>query len=128
MISTMNDKTEDEVAHGQQKKRVNGYEYDPDDPEDEVYEDDTFFDDQGRFDLSKVLPNRDDDPVEYIYTRDSTGRVVHVESCLKVPRVQQTDGNDKNENNDHKQEIDDRKEQKEHSNNGGEGNDARNTV
>jgi hypothetical protein len=66
MSSTMDDKTEDEVAHGQQKNRVNGYEYDPDDPEDEVYKDDTFFDDQGRFDLSKVLPNRDDNPIEYI--------------------------------------------------------------
>jgi hypothetical protein len=124
----MDDKTEDDGAHGQHKIRVNGYEYDPDDPEDEVYEDATFFDDQGKFDLSKVLPNRDDDPVEYIYTRDSTGRVVHVESRLKVPRAQQTDGNDENENNDHKQESHDRKEQKEHSNNGGEGNDARNTV
>ena len=126
----MDDKTEDEDAHGQQKIRVNGYEYDPDDPEDEVYEDDTFFDDQGRFDLSKVLPNSDDNPVEYIYTRDSTGRVVHVESRLKVPTAPHMDGNDENENkNYHKQESHDRKEQKDHSNNGREeGNDARNTV
>ena len=111
----------DDDAHGQQKMCVNGYEYDPDDPEDEVYGDDTFFDDLGRFDLSKVLPNSDDNPVEYIYTRDSTGRVVHVESRLKVPRAQHMDGNDENENkNDHKQESHDRKEQKDH--------DARNTV
>jgi hypothetical protein len=78
--------------------------------------------------LSKVLPNSDDNPVECIYTRDSTGRVVHVESRLKVPRAQQTDGNDENENNDHKQESHDGIEQKDHGNNGGGGSDVRNTV
>jgi ABC-type Zn2+ transport system substrate-binding protein/surface adhesin len=78
--------------------------------------------------LSKVLPNSDDNPVEYIYTRDSTGRVLSVEARLKVPRAQQTDGKDENENNDHKQESHNGKEQKDHSNNGGLGNDARNTV
>jgi hypothetical protein len=39
---TMDDKGDDQVAHGQQKIRVDGYEYDPDDPEDDVYTDDAF--------------------------------------------------------------------------------------
>ena len=33
---TVDDKGNDEVAHGQQKIHVNGHEYDPDDPEDDV--------------------------------------------------------------------------------------------
>jgi hypothetical protein len=36
--------------------------------------------------LSSIFPNTDDDPVEYVYTRDATGRVVSMETRLKVPR------------------------------------------
>ncbi len=36
--------------------------------------------------LSSIFPNTDDDPVEYVYTRDTTGRVVSMETHLKVPR------------------------------------------
>jgi hypothetical protein len=36
--------------------------------------------------LSSILPNTGNNPVEYVYTRDSTGRVVSMEACLKVPR------------------------------------------
>ena len=37
--------------------------------------------------LSTLFPNTDDNPIEYIYTRDTTGRgVVSFETRLKVPR------------------------------------------
>jgi GTPase SAR1 family protein len=35
--------------------------------------------------LSSIFPNTDDNPVEYIYTRDASGRVVDVVCRLKVP-------------------------------------------
>ena len=54
----MDDKGDDEVAHGQQKIHVNGHEYDPDVPEDDVYTNDAFFDEQGRFDLTKILASQ----------------------------------------------------------------------
>jgi hypothetical protein len=41
-LSTMDDKEDYEVAHDQRKIHVNGHEYDPDDPEDDVYADDAF--------------------------------------------------------------------------------------
>ena len=38
-----------------------------------------FFDEQGRFDLTKVLSNSNDNPtIEYIYRKESTGRVMGV--------------------------------------------------
>ena len=56
------------------KNHVDGYEYDPDDPEDDVNTDEAFFDKEGRFDLTKVLPNNsDDNRIEYIYWRDRCG-------------------------------------------------------
>ena len=37
--------------------------------------------------LSSIFPNTDDNPVEYVYSsRDSTGRAVSLETCLKVPK------------------------------------------
>ena len=36
--------------------------------------------------LSSIFPNTDDNPVEYVYTRDSSGRVVSIEARLKEPR------------------------------------------
>jgi hypothetical protein len=36
--------------------------------------------------LSSIFPNTDNNPVENVYTRDSTGRVVSIEACLKVPQ------------------------------------------
>ncbi len=36
--------------------------------------------------LSSIFPNTGNNLVEYVYTRDSTGRVVSMEACLKVPR------------------------------------------
>jgi hypothetical protein len=50
--------------------------------------DDTYFDKEGRFDLSKIFPNSNDNTVMYEYTRDHTGRVVSVECHLKVPQKQ----------------------------------------
>ena len=38
--------------------------------------------------LSHVFPNSEDDPVEYLYTRNSSGRVVSVDTRFKVPRDQ----------------------------------------
>jgi hypothetical protein len=51
----------------------------------------------GRFDLSLALPNSDDNTVEFVYTRDHTGRVVIVECHLKLPKeqVQSTDSRNK---------------------------------
>ena len=40
----------------------------------------------GKVDMAEVFPNTDDNPIEYIYTRDSTGRVISVDFRLKVPR------------------------------------------
>ncbi len=67
------------------------------DDDDDVYMDDTYFDDDGRLDLSLALPNSDDNTVEFVYTRDHTGRVVSVECHLKVPKeqVQSTDNRTK---------------------------------
>ena len=124
----MDDKGDDEVAHSQQKIHVNGHEYDPDDPEDDVYTDDALFDEQGRFNLTKVLPNSDDNPIEYIYRKDSTGRVMGVEARFKLPRTEQMDRKDQKDHNVHKEDNRDRKEQKEHSNKCSKGNDARRTV
>jgi len=67
-----------------------------DDEDDDDMDDTTFVDEDGRFDfLSKALPNSDDCPFEYVYTRDHTGRVVSVVCSLKVvPKelVQSTEG------------------------------------
>jgi hypothetical protein len=49
-------------------------------------EDDEFSHDDGTLDLEKALPNSDDNPIEYIYTIDATGRVVHIDSCYKEAR------------------------------------------
>ncbi|KAI2502872.1 hypothetical protein MHU86_11619 [Fragilaria crotonensis] len=48
-----------------------------------IIEDD---EDYGKVDMAEVFPNTDDNPIEYIYTRDSTGRVISVDFRLKVPR------------------------------------------
>ena len=53
-----------------------------DDDSDNVSDDDT------KIDLADLFPNTDDNPVEYIYTKDATGRVVAVDSRFKVPREQ----------------------------------------
>ncbi len=42
--------------------------------------------DYGKIDMAEVFPNTDDNPIKYIYTRDSTRRVILVDFCLKVPR------------------------------------------
>ena len=42
--------------------------------------------DYGKVDMAEVFPNTDDNPIEYIYARDSTGRVISVDFHLKVPR------------------------------------------
>ena len=49
-----------------------------------IIEDDEDY--HGKVDMAEVFPNTDDNPIEYIYTRDSTGRVISVDFCLKVPR------------------------------------------
>jgi hypothetical protein len=59
-----------------------------DDEDDDDMDDTAFVDEDGRFDLSKALPNSDDNPFEYVYTRDHTGRVVSVVCSLKVPKEQ----------------------------------------
>ena len=55
----------------------------PDDEEEEYVEDPYFMHEDGTPDLGKILPNSDDNPIEYIYTRYATGRVVHVDSRYK---------------------------------------------
>jgi hypothetical protein len=50
------------------------------DEEEDYIEDEEFLHADGTLDLEKALPNSDDNPIEYIYTRDATGRVVHVDS------------------------------------------------
>ena len=55
----------------------------PDDEEDDYVEDPYFLHEDGTPDLENILPNSDDIPIEYIYTRDATGRVVHVDSRYK---------------------------------------------
>jgi hypothetical protein len=70
------------------------------DDEDDVYMADAYFDDNGRFDLSQALPNSDDNPVEYVYTRDHTGRVVSVVCHLKVPNKEQVQSTDESRNED----------------------------
>jgi hypothetical protein len=54
--------------------------------EDDYVEDDEFLCDDGTPDLSKMLPNSDNNPIEYIYTRDASGRVMHVDACYKQAR------------------------------------------
>jgi hypothetical protein len=78
--------------------------------------------------LTKVLPNSDDSPIECIYRKDSTGRVMGVDARIKVPRTEQMDRKDDKDHNDLKEDKHDGKEQKEDSNKSGEGNDARKTV
>ena len=56
------------------------------DEEEDYVEDDEFLHDDGTPDLEKMLPNSDNNPIEYIYTRDATGRVVHVDSRYKQAR------------------------------------------
>jgi hypothetical protein len=124
----MDDTGDDEVAHDQQKIHVNGYEYDPDDPEDDVYTDDAFFWQARQIQLDQGSSQQRWQPIEYIYRKDSTGRVMGVEACLKVPRTEQMDRKDQKDHNDLKEDKHDRKEQKEHSNKRGEGSDARKTV
>ena len=58
----------------------------PDDEEEDYVEDPYFMHEDGTPDLEKILPNSDDNPIEYIYTRDATGRVVHVDSRCKQGR------------------------------------------
>ena len=63
--------------------------------DDDDMDDTAFVDEDGRFDLSKALPNSDDCPFEYVYTRDHTGRVMSVVCSLKVvpkEQVQSTEG------------------------------------
>ena len=72
------------VLKGEEHVHHNGV-----DDEDDVFMDDSFFDEYGRFELSQALPNSDVNPVEYVYTRDhNTGRVVRVVCHLKVPKEQ----------------------------------------
>jgi hypothetical protein len=53
----------------------------PDDLDEEDYvEDDEFLSDDGTPDLSKMLPNSDNNLIEHIYSRDATGRVVNVDA------------------------------------------------
>jgi hypothetical protein len=58
----------------------------PDNEEDNYVEDPYFLHEDGTPDLEKSLPNSDDNPIKYIYTRDATGRVVHVDSRYKQGR------------------------------------------
>ena len=46
-------------------------------------DDEDFLDDNGKVDLTKMFPRSDDNPIDFIYTKDSTGRVISVECCLK---------------------------------------------
>ena len=80
-----------DVPKGQAHVPHNGV----DDEDDDDMDDTAFVDEDGRFDLSKALPNSDDCPFEYVYTRDHTGRVVSVVCSLKaVPKepVQSREG------------------------------------
>jgi hypothetical protein len=43
-------------------------------------------DDASNIDLSDIFPNTDDNPIEYVYTRDKSGRVVTVDCRFKVPK------------------------------------------
>ena len=59
----------------------------PNDEEEDYVEDPYFMHEDGTPDLGKILPNSDDNPIEYIkYTEDATGRVVHVDSRYKQGR------------------------------------------
>ena len=105
----MDTNRDNEVAHGNKQIHVNGHEYDPDDPEGDVYTNNAFFDEHGRFDLTKVLPNSDDNRIKYIYRKNSTGRVVGVEACFKVPtteQINQTNHKDQKDHNRHKDDKD----------------------
>ena len=50
------------------------------DDEEDYVEDEEFLHDDGTSDLEKILPNSDNNPIKYIYTRDATSRVVYVDS------------------------------------------------
>ena len=58
----------------------------PDDEEEDYVEDPYFMHEDGTPDLEKILSNSDFNPIEYIYTRDATGRVVHADSRYKQGR------------------------------------------
>jgi hypothetical protein len=49
------------------------------DDDDDIDDDD----DDGQTDLEAMFPNTEDSNVEYIYTRNSSGRVISVDCCLK---------------------------------------------
>ncbi|KAI2510366.1 hypothetical protein MHU86_4090 [Fragilaria crotonensis] len=59
-----------------------------------IIEDD---EDYGKVDMAEVFPNTDDNPIEYIYTRDSTGRVISVDlsqgTCNEVEFIRSHDEN-----------------------------------
>jgi hypothetical protein len=58
---------------------------------DEGIKDDDDYEDKNNVDLADIFPNTDENPIEYVYTRDKTGRVVTVDCRLKVlPNVSQT--------------------------------------
>ena len=69
------------------KKPANHNDVAVDDEDDLDMMDDTYLDEHGRFNLSKIFPNSDDNSIKYD-TRDATGRVMSVECCLKVPKKQ----------------------------------------
>ena len=75
----MNKVDSDDVVDTKDEEETN-HEGKPDDDSDNIFDDDT------KNDLLDIFPNTDDNPVEYIYTKDATGRVVAVESMFKVPQ------------------------------------------
>ena len=58
----------------------------PDDCLDQKEFDEELLDEDGNPDLEKILPNSDENPIEYVYTRDATGRVVNVDARYKPGR------------------------------------------
>lgn len=91
MSKKFSNKEDADLPKGQAHVPHNGV----DDEDDDDMDDAAFVDEDGRFDLSKALPNSNDNPFEYVYTRDHTGRVVSVVCSLKVPKehqVQSTEG------------------------------------
>ena len=77
----MNKVDSDDVVDTKDGEETNN-EGKPDDDSDRIFDDDT------KIDLVDIFPNTDDNPVEYIYTKDATGRVVAVDSTFKVPQEQ----------------------------------------
>lgn len=53
-------------------------------------DDDDFDDDDGQTDLQAMFPNTEDSNVEYIYTRNASGRVISVDCRLKKGKKQTT--------------------------------------